>query len=205
MHVEEGIIDAVYGAAQVILMGLSYASINISQTYIDLSAPILFGLGSFIASRIYLVYARKKDIRHIWEKRFITPGAISIGLISLTNEKVPGTFGRSLRKAIKKYLKGKNIFVEKLRGNENGIKYTFGDLYFIYSILGKANSQFTKKDLDEIASSLLGRKKLNIDYSLDAELITFSEDKTDNIHKWRKSILNQLRTVYRNENDEQIQ
>ena len=46
-------IDRLFGASQFILLGISYTSINFSNTYIDLTGPVTIGLGYFTLARIY--------------------------------------------------------------------------------------------------------------------------------------------------------
>ena len=48
-----GKIDRLFGASQVILLGLSYASINLTNTYLNLTGPVTVGLAYFTIARIY--------------------------------------------------------------------------------------------------------------------------------------------------------
>jgi CHASE2 domain-containing sensor protein len=48
-------IDRLFGAWQVVLIGVSYASINLTTTYIDLTGPVTVGLAYFTTARIYAV------------------------------------------------------------------------------------------------------------------------------------------------------
>jgi CHASE2 domain-containing sensor protein len=52
-------IDRLFGAWQVILIGVSYASINFTNTYIDLTGPVTVGLAYFTTARIYAVATRR--------------------------------------------------------------------------------------------------------------------------------------------------
>ena len=46
-------IDRLFGASQFILVGISYASINFTNTYINLTGPVSIGLAYFTVARIY--------------------------------------------------------------------------------------------------------------------------------------------------------
>jgi hypothetical protein len=46
-------IDRLFGASQFILVGISYASINFTDTYINLTGPVSIGLAYFTIARIY--------------------------------------------------------------------------------------------------------------------------------------------------------
>lgn len=48
-----GRIDRLFGASQFILVGISYASINFSDTYINLTGPVTVGMAYFTIARIY--------------------------------------------------------------------------------------------------------------------------------------------------------
>jgi CHASE2 domain-containing sensor protein len=46
-------IDRLFGSSQFILIGISYASINLTTTYINLTGPVTLGLAYFTIARIY--------------------------------------------------------------------------------------------------------------------------------------------------------
>lgn len=46
-------IDSVFGLSQFILVGISYTSINLSNTYINLTGPVMIGMAYFTIARIY--------------------------------------------------------------------------------------------------------------------------------------------------------
>ncbi len=46
-------IDKLFGASQFILLGISYASINLTNTYINLTGPVTLGLTYFTLARLY--------------------------------------------------------------------------------------------------------------------------------------------------------
>ena len=52
-------IDRLFGMSQFILIGISYASINLSTTYIDLTGPVTLGLAYFTIARLYSVLTGK--------------------------------------------------------------------------------------------------------------------------------------------------
>ncbi|TAN72606.1 MAG: CHASE2 domain-containing protein [Gallionella sp.] len=50
-------IDRLFGVSQFILVGISYASINFTTTYINLTGPVTLGLAYFTIARIYAIGA----------------------------------------------------------------------------------------------------------------------------------------------------
>ena len=48
-----GKIDRLFGASQFILLGVSFASINLTNTYINLTGPLTVGLAYFTLARVY--------------------------------------------------------------------------------------------------------------------------------------------------------
>jgi hypothetical protein len=54
-----GNIDKLFGLSQVILIGFSYASINITNTYINLAGPVMLGIAYFTLARVYATATAK--------------------------------------------------------------------------------------------------------------------------------------------------
>ncbi|MHB0924891.1 MAG: CHASE2 domain-containing protein [Gallionellaceae bacterium] len=52
-------IDRVFGLSQFILIGISYASINLTTTYINLTGPVTIGLEFFALARLYAMVTGK--------------------------------------------------------------------------------------------------------------------------------------------------
>jgi adenylate cyclase len=52
-------IDRLFGSSQFILIGISYASINLSTTYIDLTGPVTLGMAYFTVARLYAMVTGK--------------------------------------------------------------------------------------------------------------------------------------------------
>jgi adenylate cyclase len=52
-------IDRLFGSSQLILIGISYASINLSTTYIDLTGPVTLGMAYFTVARLYAMMTSK--------------------------------------------------------------------------------------------------------------------------------------------------
>lgn len=46
-------IDRMFGLSQILLVGISYISINLSNTYINLTGPVMIGMAYFTIARIY--------------------------------------------------------------------------------------------------------------------------------------------------------
>lgn len=58
-----GNIDKLFGLSQVILVGFSFASINFTNTYINLAGPVVLGIAYFTLARVY-ANATSKALEH---------------------------------------------------------------------------------------------------------------------------------------------
>jgi len=52
-------IDRLFGTSQFMLIGISYASINLSTTYVDLTGPVTLGMAYFTIARLYALATGK--------------------------------------------------------------------------------------------------------------------------------------------------
>ena len=89
-------IDRLFGASQFILLGVSYASINFTNTYINLTGPVTVGLAYFTIARIYATATSKaletSAVRASEERRAISRAfllLIRVGEDDNAVEKVP--------------------------------------------------------------------------------------------------------------------
>jgi len=67
-------LNPLFGVSQFLLVGISYATINLVTTYINLTGPVLFGVVYFSIARLYTVAASKA-----LEKSTVTYSRASIG------------------------------------------------------------------------------------------------------------------------------
>lgn len=111
-------LNPLFGASQFLLIGISYATINLVTTYINLTGPVLFGVVYFSIARLYTLAARKA-----LEKTAVTYSRASTGelyaallLLKADGEKTAAEIRRRLgRSGIR------SMSVETLKGDQKGI------------------------------------------------------------------------------------
>ena len=74
-------IDRLFGASQFILIGISYASINLTTTYINLTGPVTIALAYFTLARIYSTATGKELERNMVRASFERGGELRATLL----------------------------------------------------------------------------------------------------------------------------
>lgn len=114
----------IFGASQFLLIGISYASINLMTTYINLTGPVMFGVAYFTCAKIYYFSTGK-----ILEKSAVMSSVASEGELyaalmliqaggdlEASGEKAVAAIRRSLEKH---GIQAKNV--ETMKGAQKGI------------------------------------------------------------------------------------
>jgi adenylate cyclase len=114
----------IFGASQFLLIGISYASINLMTTYINLTGPVMLGIAYFTCAKIYYFAAGK-----ILEKSAVMSSVVSEGelyaalmLIRVSEGlEAPGEKAVAMiRRSLEKHgIQAKNV--ETLKGAQKGI------------------------------------------------------------------------------------
>ncbi|MCC2636864.1 MAG: chase2 sensor protein [Moraxellaceae bacterium] len=73
-------LDRVYGLSQFVLLGFSYATVNVGNVYINLTGPVFIGALYFSVARIY-AFATARALDNSLVARLDTPGASLRGLM----------------------------------------------------------------------------------------------------------------------------
>ena len=113
-------IDRLFGASQFILICVSYASINFSTTYINLTGPVTVGIAFFTVARIYAAATDKELERSVVRYTVEHAGELQAGLLLL---RVTGLGDKPLEK-IRHSLEGTGSelkSVELLKGRQKGL------------------------------------------------------------------------------------
>jgi CHASE2 domain-containing sensor protein len=77
-------IDLLFGASQFILVGISYGSINLTNTYINLTGPVTLGLTYFTVARLYS-YATGSMLEKSAVRKSLQRSGEQIGVLMLIN------------------------------------------------------------------------------------------------------------------------
>ncbi len=123
-------IDRLFGASQFILLGISYASINFTNTYINLTGPVTLGLAYFTLARLYDFATSKEleqsSVRAAKERSGELHGTLM--LIHLGGH--AGMLNEGLREKIRLGMErtgSKDKSVEIIKGDQQGLWDLFED------------------------------------------------------------------------------
>lgn len=117
-------IDNVVGTSEFLLLGISYASINFSSTYINLTGPFAIGLAHFAVARIYSSATSKALETNVLRKSIEQDGELSAFLLLLrlgdTSDRVNEGKLKQLCRRLEK-VGGEFKSVEMLTGPQKGL------------------------------------------------------------------------------------
>ena len=157
-------IDRLFGASQFILLGISYASINFTNTYINLTGPVTLGLAYFTLARLY-DYATSRELKqNTVREAQIRSGELHgvLMLIHLGNH--TGMLNDGAREKIRSKLAtigSTHKSVEILKGDQQGLWDLFEDtmaISWLCDLDDEANRLSITRDtqlLEHAAVSLL--------------------------------------------------
>lgn len=113
-------IDRLFGASQFILIAVSYASINFSDTYINLTGPVAVGITFFTLARVYAAATDKVLERSVVHDTLTHSGSLQAGLLLIRI----GQLGEKPLQKIRRRLERRGTepkSVELLKGQQRGI------------------------------------------------------------------------------------
>lgn len=113
-------IDRLFGASQFILIAVSYASINFSNTYINLTGPVAVGIAFFTVARVYAAATDKTLERSVVHDTLTHSANLQAGLLLI---RVVGLGKRPLEKVRRRLeQRGTELkSVELIKGQQSGI------------------------------------------------------------------------------------
>jgi len=127
-------IDMLFGASQFILIGVSYGSINLSNTYINLTGPVTLGLAYFTIARLYAFATgnmlEKSAVRASLQQSDVQHGVLM--LISLGGQ--AGALNEGVREKIRlglDKLGSTTKSVEIIKSSQKGMWRLFEDMLVI--------------------------------------------------------------------------
>lgn len=117
-------LNSLFGASQFLLVGISYATINLITTYINLTGPVLFGVTYFSIARLYTLAARKALEKTALTYSRATTDDLYAALLLLKTAGGSDADGEKKATAIRHRLGRtgvKNMSVEILKGDQKGL------------------------------------------------------------------------------------
>jgi adenylate cyclase len=159
-NVGRGHIDRLFGASQFILLGVSYASINFTNTYINLTGPITVGLAYFSLARAYAAATAAALETNVLRASMERDGELGAFLLLIrvggsAAAAGEGTLEKIRRRLVKTGTEPKSV--EVLKGRQKGIWALFENTLAVSWVISArdqpARGRVTK-DIEGITASL---------------------------------------------------
>ena len=142
-------IDRLFGASQFILIGISYASINLSTTYIDLTGPVTLGLAYFTVARLYSVATGKALERSAVKAAQALAGEMRGALLLIRINSQAAALNDRLREQIRLRIEKTGSAprsVEFIKGAQKGLWGLFEDTLAI-SWMGPSGDESVRQNI----------------------------------------------------------
>jgi CHASE2 domain-containing sensor protein len=154
-------IDLLFGASQFILIGISYGSINLTNTYINLTGPVTLGLAYFTVARLYS-YATGHMLEKSVVRTSMQRGGEQLGVLMLINlGGHAGALNAGVRESIRQGLVkiGSTAkSVEILKHTQKGMWNLFENIVIVSWSIPADDTQgqlSARRDIDAIERALL--------------------------------------------------
>jgi CHASE2 domain-containing sensor protein len=159
MQVDRDKLNKIFSSSQIGLIVISYVIINITNTYLDLSGPIIWAVGYFSVAK---VYALANDLalqrRLAFDVKTGREGSLALLMPVLVESEEPlgDALLKKLKKKIEQSCKNYNS-VDVLKGSQSGIWGLFGDLIIVtwtYSEKEEKNVRDANLEAGQLAGEL---------------------------------------------------
>ena len=151
--------NTIFTSSQIGLLMLSYVAINVSNTYLDLTAPILWAVAFFSIAKIYALATDRALQRWLaFEVSSDTPehNVLIMPILIESKEALSDALLKKLKRKIELASKTPNS-VEILQGIQSGIWGLFGDMLIMSWIYAHNQPEYTQAamlDAQHIADAL---------------------------------------------------
>jgi adenylate cyclase len=157
---ERGEIDRLFGTSQFILLGVSYASINFTTTYINLTGPFTIGLAYFTMARIYDTATRRALETSALRASVERDGELGAFLMLLRAGGPDHAAGEGLLRKLRRRLERSGTefrSVEMLAGRQKGIWTLFEDTLAVSWVIpahDRGARERVAQDIERLTASL---------------------------------------------------
>lgn len=168
-----GKIDSLFGASQFILVGISYASINFTNTYINLTGPVAIGLAYFTLARIYASATSKALERSMVRASYEQGGRLHATLLlvrlDVTRNVVNDAALERIRYGLEKAGREPKS-AEVLKGEQKGLWDLFGKTFAVSWVVPEgdpARAGRVQEDAEAVLAALPALLRKNLAYPED--------------------------------------
>jgi adenylate cyclase len=153
-------IDRAFGLSQFVLVGISYASINLTTTYINLTGPVTVGVAFFTLARLYATTTRRALERSMVRTAAARSGELQATLLLIrldTEHNVirPVVLTRICQALLKTGQAGKSV--EALAGEQKGLWNLFENTLAISWVANSGDNEAQaaiRRDIDALLAVL---------------------------------------------------
>ncbi len=158
-----GNIDRLFGLSQIILIGFSFASINFTNTYINLAGPVLIGIAYFTLARLYATATSKALEKNMVRVAAARTGDLQATLLLIrfdtSRNVVPESMLEKIRLALKR-MGAMPKSVEIMTGEQRGLWGLFEKTIAISWVADADDAAAQQAVADDVEALLAGLQPL---------------------------------------------
>jgi len=150
-------IDRLFGLSQLILIVITYASINLTNTYINLTGPVTVGLGFFTLARLYAMATGKALMQNMVRAASTRSGELQATLLLIRFDEKLNIISRNELEKIRSELEKTGRYtksVESISGEQKGLWGLFENTLAI-SWLAEAQDPDAQSAIEQDIDALL--------------------------------------------------
>jgi adenylate cyclase len=148
-------IDVLFGASQFILIGISYASINFADTYINITGPVTIGLIYFTIARVYSAATDKILEQSMVRASLEREGELHATLLLIRLDVAQNILTDAMMEKIRYGLENSGTeqkSVEVLRGYQKGLWDLFEKTFTISWIVDQEDANAAARVTEDVAA-----------------------------------------------------
>ncbi|MEQ1741548.1 MAG: CHASE2 domain-containing protein [Candidatus Nitrotoga sp.] len=167
-------IDLLFGASQFILIGISYASINFADTYINITGPVTIGLIYFTIARVYSAATDKMLEQSMVRASIEREGELHATLLLIRLDVAQNILTDAMMEKIRYGLENTGAeqkSVEVLRGYQKGLWDLFEKTFTISWIVDEEDANGAARVTEDIAVVIAAFPKLLRKCTVDSDIV----------------------------------
>ncbi|CAH1211766.1 Sensor domain CHASE2-containing protein [Candidatus Nitrotoga sp. BS] len=147
-------IGVLFGASQFVLIGISYASINFTNTYINITGPVTIGLAFFTIARLYSAATNKMLERSMVRASLEREGKLQVTLLLIRLDGDPRLLTDTMLDQIRYKLENAGLeqkSVDIIRGYQKGLWDLFEKTFSISWIVDEGDVNGAARVAEDVA------------------------------------------------------
>jgi len=147
-------IGVLFGASQFVLIGISYASINFTNTYINITGPVTIGLVFFTIARLYSAATNKMLERSMVRSSLEREGKLQVTLLLIRLDGDPRLLTDTMLDQIRYKLENAGLeqkSVDIIRGYQKGLWDLFEKTFSISWIVDEGDVNGAARVAEDVA------------------------------------------------------